>query len=65
MDQRSSAGSQVREVAKEQDYSLSWVEDNGPEIICGFTGERVGKEQDHPDSTGWKSAEKRLSVGSL
>jgi hypothetical protein len=36
MDQRSSAGSQVREVAKEQDYSLNWVEDNGPEIICGL-----------------------------
>jgi hypothetical protein len=32
----------VREVAQEQDYSLNWVEDKGPEIICGFTGERGG-----------------------
>ncbi len=42
MDQRSSAGSQAREIAKAQDYSLNWVEDKGPEIICGFTGERGG-----------------------
>ena len=34
-------------MAKAQDYSLNWVEDNGPEIICGFTGERVGKKQDY------------------